>query len=140
MKFILISVCCLGMFLLFPPRDVSCQVTSGNPIIKHIRTADPSAQVWNDGKVWVYTSHDPDDAVDYSTMDNYHVFSSSDLINWTDHGKILESADVSWAISQGGFMFAPDAAYKDGTYYLFFPTMAENAKKPMRPSAPWSAA
>ena len=96
-----------------------------NPIFKHIRTADPSAQVWNDGKVWVYTSHDQDDAVDYGSMDGYHVFSSYDLVNWTDHGEILHSRDVSWGISQGGFMFAPDAAYKDGVYYLFFPHMAE---------------
>lgn len=100
------------------------QLTSGNPIIKHIRTADPSAQVWDDGKVWVYTSHDQNNATDYSTMDGYHVFSSSDMIEWTDHGEILHSRDVSWGITQGGFMFAPDAAYKDGVYYLYFPHMA----------------
>ena len=128
MKLNMVGIGTLVICQMLPQTEASSQVTSGNPIIRHIRTADPSAQVWNDGKVWVYTSHDPDDAVDYSTMDNYHVFSSSDLISWTDHGKILESADVSWAISQGGFMFAPDAAYRDGTYYLFFPTMAEGWK------------
>ncbi len=99
-------------------------VTSGNPIIKHIRTADPSAQVWEDGKVWIYTSHDQGWATDYSSMDGYHVFSSYDMVNWTDHGEILHSRDVDWGVEQGGWMFAPDAAYKDGTYYLYFPHMA----------------
>lgn len=118
----------IATFLLLSFSLLGAQEFSGNPIIKHIRTADPSAQVWNDGKVWVYTSHDQNDAVDYSSMDGYHVFSSEDMIQWTDHGEILHSRDVAWAISQGGFMFAPDAAYKDGTYYLYFPTMAEGWK------------
>jgi len=104
------------------------QVTSGNPIIKHIRSADPSAEVWNDGKVWIYASHDQDDAIDYSSMEDYHAFSSYDMVNWTDHGVILHSRDVSWGSPNGGFMFAPDAAYKDGTYYLYFPTMDNNWK------------
>lgn len=108
--------------------DLLAQVTSGNPIIKHIRSADPSAQVWNDGKVWIYASHDQDDATEYSTMDGYHVFSSYDMVSWTDHGEILHSRDVSWGNPNGGFMFAPDAAYKDGTYYLYFPTMSNEWK------------
>jgi len=102
------------------------QLTSGNPIIKHIRSADPSAQVWNDGRVWIYASHDQDNATDYSTMDGYHVFSSYDLVNWTDHGEILHSRDVSWGNPNGGFMFAPDAAFKNGTYYLYFPHLAND--------------
>ncbi|MDZ8119146.1 family 43 glycosylhydrolase [Pontiella agarivorans] len=100
----------------------------GNPIIRHIRTADPSAHVWKDGKMWLYTSHDQDDAVNYTTMDGYHAFSSSDLISWTDHGEILHSRDVSWGRDKGGLMFAPSAGYKDGTYYLYFPHMAKGGK------------
>ncbi len=124
MEFRMINVLLLSSLLVLCNTNLRGQITSGNPIIKHIRTADPSAQVWNDGKVWVYTSHDQNNATDYSTMDGYHVFSSSDMIEWTDHGEILHSRDVSWGITQGGFMFAPDAAYKDGVYYLYFPHMA----------------
>ena len=98
--------------------------TSGNPIIRHIRSADPAAEVWNDGRVWIYASHDQEDATDYSNMDGYHVFSSSDLVNWTDHGEILHSRDVGWGNPGGGWMFAPDAAYKNGTYYLYFPHLS----------------
>lgn len=97
-----------------------------NPIITHIRAADPSVHVWADGKVWIYGSHDQEDAVNYDSMDGYHVFSSGDMVNWTDHGEILHSRDVSWGTDQGGFMWAPDCAYKNGTYYLYFPHKDKN--------------
>ena len=98
--------------------------TSGNPIIKHIRSADPAAEVWNDGRVWIYASHDQEDATDYSGMDGYHAFSSYDLVHWTDHGEVLHSRDVGWGNPDGGWMFAPDAAYKNDMYYLYFPHLS----------------
>lgn len=107
-----------------PIQAADTIITSGNPIIRHIRSADPAAEVWNDGQVWIYASHDQDDATDYSTIDGYHVFSSYDMVNWTDHGEILHSRDVDWGIAGGGWMFAPDAAFKDGTYFLYFPHLA----------------
>jgi len=97
-----------------------------NPIITHIRSADPSAHVWADGKMWLYCSHDQNDATDYSSMDGYHVFSSSNLVNWTDHGEVLHSKDVSWGIAEGGWMWAPDCAFKNGTYYFYFPHKNKN--------------
>ena len=121
----LISEAAIVLCLLQP---VSGQLTSGNPIIRHIRSADPSAHVWRDGQVWVYASHDQDDATDYSTMEDYHVFSSYDLVNWTDHGVILHSGDVEWGNPDGGFMFAPTAAYRDGTYYFYFPHLGNDWK------------
>jgi hypothetical protein len=54
-------------------------------------------------------------------MDRYHVFSTDDMINWVDHGEILSSADVPWGRPEGGFMWAPDCAYKNGIYYFYFP-------------------
>jgi arabinoxylan arabinofuranohydrolase len=100
---------------------ISQGVFALNPIITHLRTADPSAHVWADGKIWIYASHDQDNATDYSSMDGYHVFSSSDMYNWTDHGEVLHSRDVSWGIAGGGWMWAPDCNYKNGTYYFYFP-------------------
>ena len=98
---------------------------SSNPIIKHMRTADPSAHVWADGKtIWLYCSHDMDTAMNYNSMDEQHVFSSTDMVNWTDHGVALSSKDVSWGIP--GFMWAPDCAYKNGTYFYYFPHMDKN--------------
>ncbi|THV42548.1 hypothetical protein FAB82_05075 [Glycomyces buryatensis] len=48
----------------------------------------------------------------------YKAFSSQDLVNWTDHGVILDlEADVSWADNSA---WAPGIAEKDGKYYFYF--------------------
>ncbi|WNH11113.1 family 43 glycosylhydrolase [Thalassobellus suaedae] len=82
-----------------------------------ILTADPSAHVWKDGKMYIYASHDEPCQEDF-WMKDWHVFSSGDLINWTDHGACLSVDDLSWA---DNFAWAPDAAYKNGKYYFCFP-------------------
>lgn len=94
---------------------------SGNPIFTSIFTADPSAHVWNDGRIYVYASHDIFPSRGSDLMDKYHVFSSDNMVDWVDEGEILRADDVPWGRTEGGFMWAPDAAYKDGTYYFYFP-------------------
>jgi beta-xylosidase len=89
---------------------------SQNPFVKHIFTADPSAHVF-DGKMYVYPSHDRDDAKGFD-MTDYHVFSSSDLKTWEDHGVVLDIKNVPWAKE---FMWAPDCVLKNGTYFFYFP-------------------
>ena len=89
---------------------------TGNPFIQHIYTADPSAHVFED-KIYVYPSHDQTNANGFNMRD-YHVFSSSDLFTWEDHGVALDVDDVSWAKE---YMWAPDCVYKDGMYYFYFP-------------------
>ncbi|HET6556622.1 MAG TPA: family 43 glycosylhydrolase, partial [Prolixibacteraceae bacterium] len=96
----------------------------GNPFVRSIYTADPSAHVWDDGRLYVYPSHDIDPPRGCDLMDKYHVFSTDDMVNWIDHGQMLEAADVPWAqpLADGGkFMWAPDCAYKEGKYYFYFP-------------------
>ncbi|WP_230986789.1 glycoside hydrolase family 43 protein [Cohnella fermenti] len=87
-------------------------------------TADPSAHVF-EGKLYVYPSHDLDhemtsnDNGDQYDMEDYHVLSlNEELTQCTDHGEALHVRDVPWASKQ---MWAPDAAYKNRKYYLFFP-------------------
>ncbi len=92
-----------------------------NPFITHIYTADPSAHVWKDGRLYVYPSHDVEPPRGCDLMDRYHVFSTTDMVNWKDHGEILSSQQVEWGRPEGGFMWAPDCAYKNGKYYLYFP-------------------
>lgn len=94
------------------------------PLVKHIYTADPSAHVFN-GKIYVYPSHDVDKEVPFDDlgsqfdMDDYHVISMDDIdAEAKDNGVALHVKDVPWATKQ---MWAPDAAEKNGTYYLFFP-------------------
>lgn len=94
---------------------------TSNPFVTHMRTADPSCKVWADGKLWMYASHDPDNAgSNYDGMDGYHVFSTTDLETWTDYGEVLHSRDVEW--NGTGSMWAPDCAYKNGKYYFYFPS------------------
>ncbi|WP_077622346.1 glycoside hydrolase family 43 protein [Sediminibacillus massiliensis] len=94
------------------------------PIVEHIYTADPSAHVF-EGKIYIYPSHDLDvdvpsnDNGDQYGMEDYHVLSLEDFQSpVTDHGEALHLKDVPWVKQQ---MWAPDAAYKNNTYYLFFP-------------------
>lgn len=94
------------------------------PLVSTIYTADPSAHVFNN-KIYIYPSHDIDAGVpendngDHFDMKDYHIF-SMDSVNGaiTDHGVGLDVKDIPWAKRQ---LWAPDAAYKDGTYYLYFP-------------------
>lgn len=97
-----------------------------NPFITSIYTADPSAHVWKDGRLYVYPSHDIDPPRGCDRMDKYHVFSTDDMVNWKDHGEILNSSQVEWGRSEGGFMWAPDCAYANGKYYFYFPHPSGN--------------
>ena len=110
--------------------EVSVQKQENNPVVRHFRTADPSAHVWEDGKVWMYTSRDAEDAVNYNSMDGYRAFSSTDMVNWTDHGEVLHSKNIPWGAK--GWMWAPTAIYKNNKYYLLYPHSVKGSKDDMR--------
>ncbi|SHK11407.1 Glycosyl hydrolases family 43 [Reichenbachiella agariperforans] len=94
------------------------------PLVTHIYTADPSAHVF-EGKLYIYPSHDwesgiaEDDFGSHFDMQDYHILSMDEVGGEvTDHGVALDKKDIAWA---GRQLWAPDAAEKDGTYYLYFP-------------------
>jgi hypothetical protein len=94
------------------------------PLVSEIYTADPSAHVW-DGKIYIYPSHDvdagiPDDDLGSQyAMHDYRVLSMDTIGGPVTVGPVaLDIKDVPWAGKQ---MWAPDAARKNGTYYLYFP-------------------
>jgi hypothetical protein len=99
---------------------------SQNPIIRNQFSADPTARVFN-GKVYVYPSHDiiaPTDKnlrKDWFCMEDYHVFSSENLTDWTDHGVIVTQTKVPWLTRTNYDMWAPDCVFKNGKYYFYFP-------------------
>ena len=91
---------------------------TGNPIITDAYSADPSAHVFHD-TLWVYPSHDRDDALTFS-MQDYHVYSTTDLQQWTDHGVIFNPlTSTTWAHEAA---WAPDCICRNGKYYLYYPT------------------
>ncbi|MEL7117825.1 MAG: family 43 glycosylhydrolase [Bacteroidota bacterium] len=89
---------------------------SQNPFITHMYTADPSARVFND-TLYVYPSHDEDNA-NWFNMKDWHVFSTTDMKNWTDHGIAFSLDDISWADTMA---WAPDCIARNGKYYFYYP-------------------
>jgi Glycosyl hydrolases family 43 len=95
-----------------------------HPLVSHIYTADPSAHVFN-GRIYIYPSHDTatgtkeDDLGSHFDMRDYRILSMDSVGGAvTDHGVALDIKNVPWARRQ---MWAPDAAFANGKYYLYFP-------------------
>ena len=96
-----------------------------NPVIRDQFSADPTARVFNN-KVYLYPSHDIKPPVgqrqDWFCMEDYHVFSSENLTDWTDHGVIVTQNKVPWVRKDSYSMWAPDCVERNGKYYFYFPS------------------
>lgn len=119
----LTTVCALGL--------TSINAIAQNPLVRNQFTADPTARVFNN-RVFVYPSHDIISPVEperkWFCMADYHMFSSSDLCEWNDHGVILSQEQVPWGNPTGYSMWAPDCVEKDGKYYFFFPNAPKDGR------------
>jgi hypothetical protein len=97
---------------------------SNQPLVSHIYTADPSAHVFNN-RIYIYPSHDieagtpENDNGDHFDMRDYHILSMDSIGGEvTDHGIAIDINNIPWA---GRQLWAPDAAYANETYFLYFP-------------------
>lgn len=87
-----------------------------NPVLPlSERVPDAEARVF-DGRVYFYGSYDGDPWRHYGS-DRLHVFSTDDLVRYTDHGVVITSAETD---SPNALIYAPDCVCKDGRYYLYF--------------------
>lgn len=100
-------------------------VQAGNPIVNAF-IADPSAHVFN-GRVYLYLTNDSaNDGIDWNSR-GWRALSSTDLVNWTDHGEVFEVEGGIDNPSVPGFKWgkhsawAPAAIARDGYYYLYLP-------------------
>ena len=89
------------LFLLFSAAiTIASTLQAQNPVIRDQFTADPTARVFN-GKVYIYPSHDIPSPIDrlkeWFCMADYHVFSSTNLTDWTDHGVILRTKSPGYS-------------------------------------------
>jgi beta-xylosidase len=85
---------------------------ANSPIRGHF--ADP-ALVAFDGRYYVYPTTD---GHEQWAATSFRAFSSPDLLEWTDHGVVLDLArDVAWA---SAYAWAPAAVARDGRYFLYF--------------------
>ena len=102
-----------------------------NPIIRDQFTADPTARVFNN-KVYLYPSHDilppAGQRQDWFCMEDYHVFSSENLTDWTDHGVIVTQNKVPWVRPDSYSMWAPDCIERNGKYYFYFPSAPKDGR------------
>jgi beta-xylosidase len=130
------------------PTENSGEIIMNAPLITHIYTADPSVHVFED-QLYIYPSHDLDQDNpstqdgDQFAMADYHVFSMENMKSMpVDHGQVLHVDEVPWAAQQ---MWAPDAAFKNDTYYFYFPAKdlegifrigVATSKSPAGPFAP----
>ncbi|MEJ2852446.1 MULTISPECIES: family 43 glycosylhydrolase [unclassified Saccharothrix] len=87
-----------------------------NPIVQHIYTADPAPMVHN-GRVYLYTGHDEDGSTTF-VMKEWRVWSSEDMVNWTDHGSPMNLATFSWADADA---WAGQAIARNGKFYWYVP-------------------
>ena len=114
------------LFFLFISGTLNAQL----PIIQTKFTADPAPLVYKD-KVYLYTTHDEDDAPQgYAgfRMKVWLLYTSSDMVNWTEHGAVANLYNFKWAdpaiSGWGGFengAWAPQCIERDGKFYLYCP-------------------
>jgi hypothetical protein len=82
-----------------------------NPIITSIYTADPAPMVDGD-TLYLYTTHDEDELVDnFYTMNDWRLFSTKNMVDWEDHGRIFSLDDIPWADARA---WAPQAIKRNG--------------------------
>jgi hypothetical protein len=125
------KLCYIKASLLFAFIFATFTATAQNPIIRDQFTADPTARVFN-GKIYLYPSHDifPPEGQrqDWFCMEDYHVFSSENLTDWTDHGMIVTQNKVPWVRPNSYSMWAPDCVERNGKYYFYFPSAPKDGR------------
>ena len=89
-----------------------------NPIVQTYYTADPAPMVY-ENRLYVYTTHDEDVTVNnFFTMNDWRVYSTTDMVNWTDHGSPLSYKNFSWA---KGDAWAGQCIPRNGKFYFYVP-------------------
>jgi hypothetical protein len=92
-----------------------------NPVVQTVFTADPAPMVYN-GRVYMYVGHDSDGAAGGYVMRDWKCYSSSDMVNWTDHGVMLSTSSISWSTAHDAN--AAQVIYRNGKFYYYISTTA----------------
>lgn len=120
-----------SLFVLIVLLSMTNLLSAQNPIVRNQYSADPTAKVFGD-KIYLFPSHDilateGKGRVGWFCMEDYHVFSSSNLADWTDHGVIVQQNKVPWVKPNSYSMWAPDCIERNGKYYFYFPTSPKDS-------------
>lgn len=85
-----------------------------NPIVQTCYTSDPAPMV-HDGTLYLYTGHDENNA-DFFWMHEWRVYSTEDMVNWTDHGSPLAIESFAWADDRA---WAAQCIERNGKFYWY---------------------
>jgi hypothetical protein len=108
-----LSALSLGIVTMLPAQSLA-----DNPIVQTNYTADPAPVVYGD-TLYLYTSHDEDVTVDdFYTMNDWRLYSTEDMVNWTDHGSPAGLSTFNWSTDSA---WAPQGISRNGQYYLYVP-------------------
>ena len=88
------------------------------PVIQTKYTADPAPMVYND-TVFLYTTHDEDDAEGFK-MQDWLLYTSTDMVNWTDHGVVASLKSFDWVKRDNG-AWAEQVVERNGKFYMYCP-------------------
>lgn len=88
-----------------------------NPVVQTVYTADPAPMVYND-TLYLYTSHDEDNST-WFVMNDWRCYSTTDMVNWTDHGSPLSFREFEWS---RGDAWAGQCIERNGKFYYYIPT------------------
>lgn len=95
---------------------VSAICFAQNPIINTSYTPDPAPFV-HGNKLYLFTGHDEDDAT-YFKMNDWQVFSTEDMVNWTYLGTPISTETFKWAY-HGDRAWAAQAIERNGKWYWY---------------------
>ena len=93
---------------------LSMAAMAQNPFVQTWYTSDPAPMVQGD-RIYVYTGHDEDRA-DFFWMQEWRVYSSADMVNWTDHGSPLALESFRWADDRA---WASQCIERNGKFYWY---------------------
>ena len=99
------------LLLLLPSLLLKAQ----NPVVQTCYTSDPAPMVYGD-TFWLYTGHDVAEGTTKYCMHDWHVYSSTDMVNWTDHGPRLSILDFDWMESGA---WASQCIERNGKFYWY---------------------
>lgn len=88
------------------------------PIVQTKYTADPAPYVHGD-TVYLYTTHDEDGAGGFEMRD-WLLYTSTDMVNWQDHGAVASLRDFKWYKGNNG-AWAEQVIERDGKWYMYCP-------------------
>jgi arabinoxylan arabinofuranohydrolase len=93
-----------------------------NPVVQTIYTADPAPLVYHD-TLFLYTGHDEDRST-WFVMKDWHLYATTDMVNWTDRGSPLSLHTFAWAEKDA---WAGHCVQRNGKFYFYAPVNARGA-------------